>query len=110
MRHLGMELDSVAAALRILECTDRRVDRFRSQREARRQLDDTVAVAFPHLLPLWRSGEERRVRDHFDLRAPVLALTRCLHLAVEKVRGELHPVADAEDGDAEVEDFAGSDR
>ena len=63
-------------------------------------------MAGPHVLMRGRTGEERRLGGDVDLRASVFALRGRFHFAVEEVRRELHPVADAEDGDAELEDLA----
>src|SRR5207302_1270568 len=92
-RHLGMELDSVAAPLPVLERGDRRVVGRGRGAEAGRAGQDAVAVAGPDALALRRAGEERRLRDDVDLRAAVFALAGRFDAAVEDedgLRGSRH--------------------
>ena len=58
-----------------------------------------------HALLLRCVDEERRLGRDLDLCAAVLTLGRCFHFSVEEIGGELHPVADAKDGNAQLEDF-----
>ncbi len=106
MRDLGMKLDSVACAAAMLERGDRRARRGCGDLESRRRFENPIAVTGPHALMLRRRREERRFGGDVDLRASILPFRRRFHLAVEEVSGELHAVADAEDGDAELEDFS----
>ena len=67
---------------------------------------DAVAVRHPHVerLALGEAVEDALVLLDDDARVAVLARRRRLDLAAEQVRDELQAVADAEDGDAELED------
>ncbi len=58
VRHLGMELDPVEATGRVLHRRHRGLRRGRQRGEARRGLEDGVAVAHPAALLLRDSGEE----------------------------------------------------
>ena len=75
--------------------------------EARRRLAEPVPVARPHRdAALGLESAEQALLLGFpdrDLSAPVLALRRRLDLPARQVRDQLHPVADAEDGHAELE-------
>src|SRR5204862_4575703 len=93
VRDLGMEEDAETAPLEVVEGADRRVVRSRRDAESRRRGDDAVAVAGPHRLRPRRVGEERRLFEDIDLRAAVSWLAGRLDLAVQQVRGELHPIA-----------------
>src|SRR6185436_20763022 len=73
VRDLGMELDAVAAPLRVLERGDRRVLRRRRGAEAGRAGQDAVAMTGPDALPRRRAGEERRLGHDLDLGAAVFA-------------------------------------
>src|SRR6266511_84408 len=80
---LRMELDAVETSLGMLEGGDRGRGRGGGHLRAHRRLDDRVAVAHPHRLLAGNSLEERA--------------------APELLSHQLHPVADAERGDAELE-------
>ena len=66
-----------------------------------------VAMAHPHrdLLTHLEAGEQIRRGLQFDRGATVLAVVRRFDLATEEQAGELHTVADAEDGHAQREQF-----
>ena len=72
--------------------------------------DDLVAVAHPHVLRGRLPGEQHSaVARERGIRRPVLAQAGVGDLAAERLRHDLEAVADAERGDAEVED-AGVER
>ena len=80
--------------------------RGRQRDEIGGQVVDLVAVAHPDGGVL-RAGRGRADRSAGDvqLRPAELARLGRLHLAAEDLRAELHAVADAEDGHAQVEDL-----
>ena len=102
--HLGVELDGVEAAVAILHPGDGGgVGRGRHAEPGRRA-DDAVAMAHPGRLRGRQVAEEQAPLAQRDGRLPELADAGVRHLAAEGGRHRLHPVADAEHGDAEVED------
>src|SRR5262249_48514789 len=94
--HLWVKLKRVDPTLGILEGGDRARVGTSDHSEARGRLRDRVAVVHPYCLALLEPGKERRVRNDPDDRAPVFAPLRN-HLAAERMRDPLHPVAEAED-------------
>ena len=102
---LGVELDPVEAALGVLEGGDRRARARGERAEARRRLEDGVAVAHPALLALGQArrsgGRRRRAATARCGRTPPArrASTRPPRL----VDHRLHAVTDAEHRDAELE-------
>ena len=101
---LGMELDAVEAARRDGDRGMLRVVRLGHALRAGRQRRDLVAVAHPHLQRRLHAREERTLRSHAQLCAPVLPRTAAHDLAPQRLHGDLHAVADPEDRDAEIED------
>ena len=67
-----------------------------------RRRDDRVVVAHPHDLLDRQVAEQRRL-DEGDVGLPVLGDVVRLDLAAEVLGHQLHPVADAERRDAELE-------
>ena len=100
---LGMELDAVQRALPVLEGGDRRRGRGGRDARTRRRGGHRVAVAHPHDLLGRQVVEELRVLG-CELRLAELGRVRPLDGASEVARHELHPVADAERRDPELED------
>ena len=103
VHHLGMELDAVDAALPILERRDRGVRRRRGHRRPGRRRRDRVTVAHPHRLLGRQVVEELRLR-RLELGLAEFGEPRMRDLAAEIARHQLHPVADPERRDAELED------
>ena len=105
--HLGVKQHAEDGFRFVLHRRDRRVRAHARHPEARRRLGDPVAVARPHrdrgsgLEPGEQPGCGRAAQRH--LRPSVLALGRRRDLPPREVGDELHPVADAEDRDAELE-------
>jgi hypothetical protein len=101
---LRVELNSVEPAIVALEGGDRRLGARGERVEARRWLEDGVAMAHPALL-LGRSPLQQlaAVVTKGELAAPELAGRCLLHSPAELVDHELHPVTDAQDRDPEVE-------
>ena len=98
-----MELDPVQAALEILDRGDRRLGRARQRREAGRRLEHRVAVRHPALLLGRGAGQQAPGLGDGQRRAPELADLGALDAAAEREHERLHAVADAEHGDAELE-------
>ena len=101
---LGVELDPVEGALGVLDGGHRRL-RARGERgESGRRLIDRVPVAHPALLlggqPVEQAASAVAERQPA---ATELARRRLLHPTAELVDHQLHPVTDAEHGDAEFE-------
>ena len=111
VRHLGMELDAVEAALLVGHAGDRAARRRRHQREAGRQRRDLVAVAHPDLehavafagREVLDRLEQARVAARPHLGVAELAMRARLDLAAELDRHREHAVADAEHRHAELE-------
>ena len=100
---LGVELDPVQAALEVLDGGDRRLGRARERREAGRGLEHRVAVRHPALLLGRGAGQQPAVLGDGERRAAELAHLGALDAAAEREHQRLHPVADAEHGDPELE-------
>ncbi len=75
--------------------------------EAGRHLDDVVAVAHPDGDGGRQVGEQRRQLRLVDDGVAVLVLLAGGHAAAELVGEQLHAVADAEHGQALLEDVGG---
>ena len=103
VRHLGVELDPVEAARRVLHGRHGRLGGGGERGEARRGLEDGVAMAHPAAL-LGREALEQPpgLRDG-ELGAPELADLGALHAAAQREHHRLHAVTDAEHRDPELE-------
>ena len=110
VRHLGVELDAVEAARLVGHAGDRAARRRGHQGEAGRQRRDLVAMAHPDAqhavagvgVRVLDAGEEPGVPVGADLRVAELPVGAGLDLAALLHRHREHPVADAEDGHAQV--------
>ena len=100
---LGVELDAVDAALDALDRGDGRGARGGERREAGRRLEHRVAVRHPARLLAGQAREQPAVLAHGQVRAPELADLGLLDASAERVDEKLHPVADAEHRNAELE-------
>ena len=104
VHHLGVEEHPVQPAGGVLHRGDRvRLGRAHHA-EAGGSLPDVVAVAHPHPAAGRKPAEERPPRLRGEDRLAVLAVPGALHLAAQHVAHQLHPVADAHDRHAEMED------
>ena len=106
VRHLGVELEPEDRARLVLHRRQRAGVGRGERHEVAAHALHLVAVAHPDG-GLGRVGLEERVRvvDR-ERRAAVLAgVRRPADLAAQVMASQLHPVADAEHGDAEVEDL-----
>jgi hypothetical protein len=101
--HLGVELDAVQAALRVLHRGDGRLGGGGERREARGRLEDGVAVAHPAALLRRHAVEKVAVLGDHQLRAAELADLGALHAPSQREHHRLHAVADAEHRDTELE-------
>lgn len=100
-----MVLKPIELPRRVRDRRDGALDAPRDHIEPLRETNHLVPVAHPHrLMPPGRIGavEPRaaRIRGDGDLHLPVLLLLPDGDDAAELLDEELHPVADAEDGDA----------
>ena len=104
---LGVELDPVQAPLGALAGGDRRPWAGGQRDEARRRLEDAVAVAHPALLLARQPGQQLPAAVGEDQRgAPELARVGAFDPAAEDMDHRLHPVADAQHRDVELEQLA----
>ena len=104
---LGMELDPVQAALRVLAGGHRRARAGGERLESGRRLEDRVAVAHPARLLGRQPGEQpAAVTGEGELGAAELAGLGALDAAAERPDHRLHPVTDAEHRDPELEQLA----
>ena len=106
VHHFRMEQQAVQAALDRLHRDDGGRGTRRRDREAAWHAAHIVAVARPDAELVGNPFEQPRGDRpcHADGRVAELALARPPHVAAEQARHQLHAVADAEDGDAQVED------
>ncbi len=99
---LGVELDAVQAALGRLECCDRRRVGAAGDRSSLRRRGHGVTMAHPGGLFLRQAGGEGT--GHPDTGLAEFGRARPLDAAAEVLRHQLHAVADAEHGHAELVD------
>ena len=99
---LGVELDGVEASALVLEGGDRRRGRCGGDTRARRRGRDRIAMAHPHDLPGGKVVEERGLAE-LGVRLPVFRDVVRLDVAAEVAGHQLHPVADPERRDAQLE-------
>ena len=103
--HLGMELRRVQPALGVLHGRDRADVGMRGDNEAVGHLGHGIAVAHPHGLLVRRVREQPRIGTRAcDLGWSVLALVGVPHRAAERHGHDLLTVAEAEHGNAQLED------
>jgi hypothetical protein len=103
---LGVELHAPQALRAVAHDREGAVVRAGVDLEALRQALDLVAVAHPdHGAALDRLEQPLGPRDGHR-GAPELALVRGAHVAAELLAHPLHAVADAQDGQAELEQLA----
>jgi hypothetical protein len=100
---LRVELDPVQAALDRLEGGDRRARGGGERGEPGRRLVHAVAVAHPARLLAREAGQEASRLPDGELGAPELARLGELNAPAEVVGHGLHPVADPEHRDPELE-------
>src|SRR5204862_1946329 len=104
---LRMELDAVQRTLRALASGDRRARAGGEGGEARRRLEDAVAVAHPALLLSRKSAEEPTAPvGELEWCAAELARLGALDATTEDANHRLHPVADAQHGGAQLGQLA----
>ncbi len=101
---LGVPLHAVEAALVARERRDGRGRAGGEDLEALGRLRHGVAVAHPHGLVVGLAVEQGAAGRERDRGGSVLAGTRVRDLAAESAGHDLEAVADAEHGDAELED------
>ena len=105
MKNFRVKLDTVESALLVLDTRIRRIFGNRSCHEAGRKFFQFVAVGIPDAQLLREPGEEFTGLLDGELTVAVFARLAVRHVAAEVVPHELHPVADAEHGDAERENL-----
>ena len=108
VHHLEMELRGVELPLLVGDHGDRRVGRGADHTETLRQPGHPVAVAHPDRIALALlpdALEQRRVLGDQHLGAAELAVMAGLDLAAQLMRHRLLAVADAEHGNAGLEQF-----
>jgi hypothetical protein len=101
---LGVELDAVETPIPILEGRDRRRGRAGHDPRAEGRRGHRVTVAHPADLLGRQALEELAPGLGGELRTAELRRVRALDAAAEVSRHQLHPVADPEHRDAELED------
>ena len=105
VRHFRMKQDAVERLGFVPDRRVRRVGAGRDDPEPWGQRLELVAVARPHGDRAVRveSLEQSPALADRDLGASILSLFRGAHFGAEPVCNELHPIADAEHGDAQLE-------
>ena len=101
---LGMELDAVEAAVRVFDGGGLGVGCPARDAEAGRELLEAVAVAHPDRTARLDPAEKAAAVEDAEGGEPVFSLGRGPDLAAEEMGHQLEPVANAQDGDPEVED------
>ncbi len=105
MAHLGMELGGEEAATRVFHNGDGAILGFSSDHEAFGGLHHRVAMAHPDGLHLIGSAiEQRRAAQTQKLSGAVLPHLGVAHLAAQLGGHDLVAVAEAQNGDVQVED------
>jgi hypothetical protein len=99
MHHFGMELDAIPAPLIVTGSGKRRARAVRHDTKAGGQRSDVIPMAHPHLLVRWSVGKEQTGIDHRDLSRTELAALHTLNTPAERVRLQLHSIADAQNGE-----------
>jgi len=102
MHHLGVELESPDALLRVFHRRRNAVRGFGDAAESGSKTVDVIAVAHPDFERSGCAGKKRRLLLDGDRRASVLTGAARRDDAAEELRRELHPVTDAEDRNAEL--------
>ncbi len=100
---LGVELDGIKAALRILEGGERCRGGAGDYAGAGRSSGDRVAMTHPDGLLAGQLGAEQRSLLDPHLRLAELPHPGSLDLAAQVLRHQVHAVADAEHGNAQLE-------
>ena len=107
MHHLGMEHQPVISALLVLDHRERRIRGCTGDGKARRHLGDAVAMAHPDRMFFADAPggiEQPALGPNLEIGAAEFAVVATLDLAAE-LRGHGHlAVADAEHGNAGIED------
>ena len=101
--HLGVELRGIEATRRVLHGGDGTGLGGRGDREARRHVADGIAMAHPHGLAAGRASEDAALPAAAELSGTVLALLGMADLAAQLDGHDLLPVAEAQDGNAQLE-------
>ncbi len=99
----GMELHTEDPAVQVLHGGEGAVVGLGDRDEPGRERGDLVTMAHPYLQVGIESGKEGGVLGHVHHGLAILAFEAGLHRAAQRVGGELHAVADAEDRDAQLE-------
>src|SRR5262245_6096234 len=102
--HLGVELQTEHGPRAMANGCDRAGFRRGERYELAVGGFDLIAVAHPHDGLGRHTGEAAVALLNAHLSSAELAAARLLDLAAQRLAGELHAVADAEDGNAEGED------
>ena len=103
--HFGVKLHAVELARGVLKCRHGAVFGVRRGREPFGQAADVIGVAHKRGFRFVEIVKEGAGVFDMHLHLPVFAHFAGGNGAAEGVRHKLHPVADAEDGDAEAENF-----
>ena len=101
---LGVELDAVDPPVDVLERGHGRLARRRERGEARRRREHRVAVRHPAGLLLGQAAEQApALAVELEVRTAELPHLGALDVAAQAQHDRLHPVADAQHGDPELE-------
>ena len=104
MVNLGMELQTEEPIQRVGNRGVHCVLAPRRRKKTGWQFHDPIPMAHPNFLKTFHAGEQRGVGNNFHLGVAVLAFLALLDASPELMGHHLHPVADAEHGDAELPD------
>ena len=104
MRDFGVELEAVDRQGGVADGRERASRRAGERGEVGGDVVDLIAVAHPHLGRRRHPGEHRVGRGDLAGRTTVLTRRRPADPTTEGIAGQLHPVADPEDGDAEAKE------
>ena len=105
--NLGVELHAKERAFGMLHRRNRRIRRCGDHPEPGRRCHHSVAMAHPHLLLFRQLMEQLDARELDSVAGPYSPTSLWATTATERLGNDLVAVADAEDGDAEIEDRRG---
>ena len=113
MCHFGVKLEAVNGEILVPHGSQRTGGCLGQRSEVGRDFADLIAVAHPDLGLGRHPGKELVGLDHLTASPAIFAGLCPADLTAEGVAGQLHPIADAKHGDAQLKDAgiaAGSPR
>src|SRR5688572_15166753 len=104
VRDLGMELDGENGKRLVLDRRDGTRGSLGEGNKIVRDGFDLVAMTHPNVKAVGDSGQQIAGLNHLAASATEFAGRNIFHFPAQNLAGELHPIADAKDGNAKAED------